>query len=99
MNERDWIRFPSSFARELFLFVCAVLVGTSAAIGSQLVLSLLASPSLAANASPAFGTTCSGAAHARLVHRKPLKDLLPARIAGAPVAYGVMCMLHLIIGV
>ena len=99
MNERYRLRFPSSFSRDLFLFVCAILVGTSAAIGSQVVLSLLASPSVAANASLAFGTTCSGAAHARLVHRRPVRDLVPAMIAGAPAAYGVMRMLHLIIGV
>jgi hypothetical protein len=99
MNEAHRIRFPSSFSRDLFLFICAVLVGTSAAIGSQVVLSVLASPPVAANASLAFGTTCSGAAHARLVHRKPMRDLLPAMVAGAPAAYGVMRMLHLIIGV
>jgi hypothetical protein len=99
MDEADRMTFaPAPFARDLFLFVCAVLVGTSAAIGSQFLISLLASPPVAANASLAIGTTCSGAAHARLVHRTPMSDLLPAIVAGAPAAYGVMRALHFIVG-
>ena len=47
----------------------------------------------------ALATTCTGAAHGRLVHRKPIRHLLPNLIAGAPVAYGAMRAIHFIIGV
>lgn len=90
---------PSTFrARDLLLFLSAVLVGTTAGIGSQRVLSHLTSPQIAANLSLALATTCTGAAHSRLVHRKPISYLLPSVIAGAPVAYGAMRAIHFIIG-
>jgi len=89
----------SSFlARDLFLFLCAVLVGTTAGIGSQPALLHLTSPQIAANLSLALATTCTGAAHSRLVHRKPIGYLLPSLIAGAPVAYGAMRAIHFIVG-
>jgi hypothetical protein len=90
----------SSFlARDLFLFLCAVLVGTTAGIGSQQALLHLTSPQIAANISLAMATTCTGAAHGRLVHRKPISYLLPSVIAGAPAAYGAMRVIHFMIGV
>ena len=65
------------FARDLFLFLCAVLVGTTAGIGSQQALLHLTSPQIAANLSLALATTFTGAAHSRLVHRKPLRLSAP----------------------
>ena len=62
------------------------------------VLLHLTSPQIAANLSLALATTCTGAAHSRLVHRKPISYLLPSVIAGAPVAYGAMRAIHFIIG-
>src|SRR5881296_871342 len=53
--------------RDLFLFLCAVLVGTTAGIGSQQALLHLTSPQAAASLSLALATTCTGAAHTRLV--------------------------------
>jgi hypothetical protein len=88
----------SFFARDLFLFLCAVLVGTTAGIGSQQALLHLTSPQTAANLSLALATASTGAAHSRLVHRKPIAYLLPSLIAGAPVAYGAMRAIHFIVG-
>ena len=85
-------------ARDLFLFLCAVLVGTTAGIGSQQALLHLTSPQIAANLSLALATTCTGAAHSRFVHRKPVRYLLPSVLAGTPVAYGAMRVIHLMIG-
>jgi hypothetical protein len=86
-------------ARDLVLFLCAVLVGTTAGVAAQQVLVRLVSPQIAANISLALATSCTGAAHGRLVHRKPIRYLLPNIIAGAPVAYGAMRVIHFIIGV
>jgi hypothetical protein len=85
-------------ARDLLLFLCAVLVGTTAGVTAQQILGRLVSPQIAANISLALATTCTGAAHGRLVHRKPIRYLLPNVIAGAPVAYGAMRVIHFIIG-
>src|SRR5207245_11583995 len=65
-------------ARDLFPFLCAVLVGTTAGIGSQQALLHLTTPQIAANLSLALATTCTAAAHSRLVHRKPIGYLLPS---------------------
>ncbi len=89
---------PSAFVQELLLFVCAVLVGTTAGVGAQQMLVRFVSPQTAANVSLALATTCTGAAHSRLVHRKPIRDLLPGIMAGAPVAYAAMRAIHLVIG-
>jgi hypothetical protein len=86
------------FARDLFLFLCAVLVGTTAGIGSQQALLHLTNPQTAAHLSLALATASTGAAHSRLVHRKPIAYLLPSLIAGAPVAYGAMRAIHFIVG-
>ena len=89
---------PTPFARDLFLFLCAVLVGTAAGIGWQRLLLHLVAPQVAANVSLALATTCTGAAHSRLVHRKPIGHLLPSVVAGAPLAYGAMRAIHFIVG-
>jgi hypothetical protein len=86
------------FVRELLLFLCSVLVGTTAGIGSQQLLLHMVDPRIAANVSLALATTCSGAAHSRLVHRQPLGDLLPSFLAGAPVAYGAIRVIHFVLG-
>ena len=87
-----------SFAYDLTLFACAVLVGTSGGILSrQFVLTWLGSAA-AANAALAVGTTLTGATHARLVHRKPFGDLVPQILVGAPVAYGAMRAIHALLG-
>jgi hypothetical protein len=86
------------FARDLYLFLCAVLVGTTVGIGAQQAFSYLTSPQTAANLSLALATTCTGAAHSRFVHRKSVGYLLPSLVAGAPVAYAAMRVIHFVIG-
>lgn len=98
MAESEPAVASSFFARDLFLFSCAVLVGTTAGIGSQQALLHLTSPQIAANLSLALATTCTAAAHNHLVHRKPIGYVLPSLIAGAPVAYGAMRAIHFILG-
>jgi hypothetical protein len=88
----------SVFARDLCLFLCAVLVGTVAGVGSQQLLLHVVGPIVAGNVSLALATTCTGAAHSRLVHRKPVGHLLPTVVAGAPVAYAAMRVIHLVVG-
>ena len=88
----------TAFARDLCLFLCSVLVGTMAGVGSQEILLHFVGPRVAANVSLALATTCSGAAHSRLVHRQPIGYLLPSLVVGAPVAYGAMCVIHLVAG-
>lgn len=46
----------------------------------------------------AVGTTCSGAAHAHFVHRQHWMRLIPKIGVGAPLAYGVMRLVHLVVG-
>jgi hypothetical protein len=86
------------FVRDLLLFLCSVLVGTTAGIGSQQLLLHVVDPRIAANVSLALATTCSGAAHSRLVHRQKLGYLLPSLLAGAPVAYSAMRVIHFVLG-
>ena len=84
--------------RELCLFLCAVIAGTLAGIVSQQLLLHIVRPQVAGNLALAFATTFSGAAHSRLVHRKPLGALLPGILSGAPVAYGAMRAIHFVLG-
>lgn len=95
-----WTTPPASgpFVRDLLLFLCSVLVGTTAGVGSQQLLVHVFDPRIAANVSLALATTCSGAAHSRLVHRQPLGYLLPSLLAGAPAAYGAMRVIHFVLG-
>ena len=67
-------------------------------IGSQQLLLHLVTAQVAANMSLALATTCTGAAHGRLVHRKPVWHLLPSVVAGAPLAYGAMRAIHFVVG-
>jgi hypothetical protein len=94
----DSVFVATPFVRDLLLFLCAVLVGTIAGVGSQQLLLHATDPQVAANVSLAVATTCTGAAHGRLVHRKPIGYLLPSIVAGAPVAYGAMRMIHFVAG-
>ena len=96
MAETERAVASTVFARDLLL-LCSVLVGMTAGIGSQQALFHLTSPQIAANLSLALATTCTGAAHSRLLqHRKPIGYLLPSLIAGAPVVYGAMRAIHFI---
>ena len=88
----------TGFVPDLLLFSCAVLAGTIAGVGSQQLLLHVTGPQVAANVSLALATTCTGAAHGRLVHRKPIRHLVPSVVAGAPVAYAAMRFIHVVVG-
>ena len=98
MNATEHAQFVTGFARDLFLFLCAVLVGTIAGVGSQQLLLHVAGHQVAANVSLALATTCTGTAQGRLVHSKPIGHLVPSIVAGAPVAYGAMRVIHMVAG-
>jgi hypothetical protein len=84
--------------RDLCVFLCAVLVGTTSGIAAQQALFHFISPQTASDVSLALATTCTGAAHSRLVHRKPIGYVLPSLVAGTPVAYGAMRVIHVLAG-
>src|SRR5262245_33539352 len=86
------------FAGDLRIFVCAVLVGTTAGIVAREAALHWLAGTTAANIALAVATTLTGATHARLVHRKRLRDLVPQVLCGAPVAYGAMRVIHALLG-
>ena len=79
----------SSF-QELGLFVIAVLFGSLSGLATTLL--------LGANAGLAVATTCTGAAHSHFVHKQPWLRLVPKIGVGAPLAYGVMRVVHVLLG-
>ena len=46
----------------------------------------------------ALATTVTGAMHAQLAHGQPLRVLAPKILVGAPLAYGVMRLVHMLLG-
>ena len=84
--------------QELIIFLVAVLVGSvSGVLARELLLRWLSAAS-AANAALALATTCTGATHARLAHGQPVRVLGPKVVVAAPLAYGVMRLVHLLLG-
>jgi hypothetical protein len=88
----------STFARELQVFVRAVLVGTTAGIVCREGALRWVGDATAANIALAVATTVTGATHARLVHRQSVRDLVPQVLCGAPAAYGTMRVIHALLG-
>src|SRR5690348_12240626 len=84
--------------QELSVFVLAVIVGSLCGLATNQVLGRWVSGAVADNAALAVATTCTGAAHARFVHKQTWLDLLPKVGLGAPLAYGVMRAVHAVLG-
>jgi putative effector of murein hydrolase len=84
-------------ARELAVFVVAVFVGSLSGILTGELVARWAAATTATNAALAVATTCTGATHARLAHRQPLRSLLPRIAVAAPLAYGVMRLVHVLL--
>jgi hypothetical protein len=84
--------------QELAVFVLAVVVGSLCGLATNQVLGHWVSGAVAGNAALAVATTCTGAAHAHFVHRQPWLHLLPKVGLGAPLAYGVMRVVHAVLG-
>ena len=86
------------FVHELSTFVVAVIMGSLAGLATNLLFAHWVSPAAANNAALAVATTCTGAAHAHFVHKQPWIALLPKIGVGAPLAYGAMRLVHVILG-
>ncbi|HZI21700.1 MAG TPA: hypothetical protein VFD76_04265 [Gemmatimonadales bacterium] len=84
--------------QELGLFVTAVLFGSLSGLAATLLLGRWVLTATAANAGLAIATTCTGAVHAHLVHKQPWLHLVPKVGVGAPLAYGVMRVVHALLG-
>ena len=76
----------------------AVIVGSLSGIAITMLLQRWVTASTAGTAAVAVATTCTGATHARLAHGQPWRRLLPKIGVGAPIAYGVMRLVHLLLG-
>jgi hypothetical protein len=87
-----------AFAREEALFVAAVLVGSVTGLIVEQLLLHWVSRAAAGNVALALATTMTGATHARLVHRHSIGALVPSVAVGAPLAYVVMRMIHVLLG-
>lgn len=89
---------PVSRLGELGVFVLAVIIGSLSGIATTMLLQRWVTAATAGAAAVAVATTCTGATHARLAHGQPWMRLLPKIGVGAPVAYGVMRLVHLLLG-
>ncbi len=84
--------------QELGIFVLAVIVGSLCGLATNQLLGRWVTGAVAGNAALAVATTCTGAAHAHFVHKQPWLGLLPKVGLGAPLAYGVMRVVHAVLG-
>jgi hypothetical protein len=80
--------------RELGVFLVAVFIGSLSGLVTGELLTRWAAAVTASNAALAVATTCTGATHARLAHQQPVRALLPRIVIAAPLAYGVMRLVH-----
>lgn len=84
----------TTLARDEAIFLASVLIGTiGGIIAGQLTLHWTGT-GVARNVALAVATTLTGAAHARLVHHRTVRSLLPSVMVGAPLAYLVMHGIH-----
>jgi len=84
--------------QELAVFVLAVIVGSLCGLATNELAGRWVSSAVAGNAALAVATACTGAAHAHFVHKQPWLSLLPKVGLGAPIAYGVMRVVHAVLG-
>ncbi|HEV2750619.1 MAG TPA: hypothetical protein VGV12_08865 [Gemmatimonadales bacterium] len=89
---------PPRLQGELSVFLLAVIVGSLSGIATTMVLEPWVAAGTAGTAAVAVATTCTGATHARLAHGQPWMRLLPKIGVGAPLAFGVMRLVHLLLG-
>jgi len=89
---------PNALFQELAVFVLAVIVGSLCGLATNELAGRWVSGAVAGNAALAVATACTGAAHAHFVHKQPWLSLLPKVGLGAPIAYGVMRVVHAVLG-
>jgi len=83
---------------ELGVFLVAVVLGSLGGVATSMLLGRWLAPATAATAALAVATTCTGAAHSHFVHRQSWAHLIPKVGVGAPLAYGVMRVVHALVG-
>lgn len=86
------------FFQELGVFLLAVIVGSLSGVATTMLLARWVAAPLAQNAAIAMATTFTGAAHSHFVHQQSWMRLLPKIGVGAPLAYGVMRVVHSVLG-
>jgi hypothetical protein len=89
---------PHPLFQELGTFLLAVLIGSLAGVAATMLLGRWLSAASAGTGAIAVATTCTGAAHSHLVHKQPWARLVPKVGVGAPLAYGVMRVVHALLG-
>lgn len=89
---------PSPVLQELGVFLFAVVLGSLSGVATNFLMLRLAEAAVASNAALAVATTCTGAAHSHFVHKLPWTRLIPKIGVGAPLAYGVMRIVHAVLG-
>ncbi len=80
-------------ARDLGVLVVAVMLG---GVGGALA-NRWTSIDTARNIALATATTVTGATHAWLVHRQPLRTVVPGAAVSVPVVYLAMRIVHLLL--
>jgi hypothetical protein len=84
-------------ARDLGVLILAVVLGgVAGALASALVIRWT-STETARSIALATATTVTGATHAWLVHRQPLRTVVPGAAMSVPVVYLAMRIVHLLV--
>jgi hypothetical protein len=84
-------------ARDLVVLVAAVTIGGLAGALAHALSQQWTSAETARHIALAAATTFTGAAHAWLVHRQPLKMIVPGAAVSLPVVYLTMRIVQLLV--
>ncbi len=84
-------------ARDLGVLVVAVVIGGVAGALANALADRWTSTDTARNIALATATTVTGATHAWLVHRQPLRMVVPGAAVSVPVVYLAMRIVHLLV--
>lgn len=83
--------------RELLVLVIAVVIGGISGALAGSYAARWTSLDTARNVALAMATTVTGAVHARLIHRQPLRMVVPGVAVSAPIVYLAMRVVHLLV--
>jgi hypothetical protein len=84
-------------ARDLGVLVVAVVIGGVAGALANVLANRWTSTDTARNIALATATTVTGATHAWLVHRQPLRMVVPGAAVSVLVVYLAMRIVHLLL--
>ena len=96
MDSHSHGQYP--LVRELSVFLVAVIIGSLSGVATVALLARWVVAPVANNGAIAIATTVTGAAHSHFVHKQSWMRLLPKVGVGAPLAYGVMRVVHAVLG-